>query len=130
MEFDFTDKRKRALVLMGAGGVLVVFGVGAVLFYLLGGRSRRVHQLDNYAGGHFLTADVRYQYSDNFYAGLMHRIRPWYRGSFAWAERALVSTVGTIAIAARGFFEQANPALWILVGTTLIVTWVMWHALV
>lgn len=106
------------------------FGIGAVLFYLLGGRSRRVHQLDNYAGGHFLTADVRYQYSDNFYAGLMHRIRPWYRGSFAWAEQALVSTVGTIAVAARGFFEQANPAHWVLVGTTLVVTWVMWHALV
>lgn len=106
------------------------FGVGAVLFYLMGGRSKRVHQLDNYAGGHFLTADVRYQYSDNFYAGLMHRIRPWYRGSFARAEEALVSTAGTLAALARGFFEQANPALWVLVGTTLITSWVMWHALV
>ena len=67
------------------------FAIGAVLFYGFGGRSRRVHQLDNYAGGHFLTADTRYQYSDNFYAGLMHRIRPWYRGSFAWLESALLS---------------------------------------
>ena len=106
------------------------FGIGAVLFYLMGGRSRRVHQLDNYAGGHFLSADVRYQYSDNFYAGLMHRIRPWYRDSFTWAEQALISTIGAVAVAARGFFEQRNPAHWVLVGTTLITTWVMWHALV
>ena len=105
------------------------FGIGAVLFYLIGGRSRRVHQLDNYAGGHFLTADVRYQYSDNFYAGVMHRIRPWYRGSFEWTESALVSALGAASTLARGFFEQANPAQWVLVGTTVIMTWVMWYAL-
>lgn len=106
------------------------FGIGGVLFYLIGGRSKRVHQLDNYAGGHFLTADVRYQYSDNFYAGLMHRIKPWYRGTFEWLEGSLVSMLGAVAGLARGFFEQANPAHWVLVGTTLITTWVMWHALV
>lgn len=105
------------------------FGVGALLFYGFGGRSRRVHQLDNYAGGHFLTADVRYQYSDNFYAGLMHRIKPWYRGTFEWAEAALVSALGAVSTAARGFFEQPNPAHWVLVGTTVIMTWMMWHAL-
>jgi len=105
------------------------FGIGALLFYGLGGRSRRVHQLDNYAGGHFLTAEVRYQYSDNFYAGLMHRIKPWYRGSFEWAEGALVSALGAVSTAARGFFEQANPAAWVLVGTTVVMTWMMWHAL-
>jgi NADH-quinone oxidoreductase subunit M len=106
------------------------FGVGALLFYGLGGRSRRVHQLDNYAGGHFLTADVRYQYSDDFYAGLMHRIRPWYRGSFAWLEAALLSAVGAVSTLARGFFELASPAHWALVGTTVAMTWMMWHALV
>ena len=105
------------------------FGVGAVLFYLMGGRSRRVHQLDNYAGGHFLTADVQYQYSDNFYAGLMHRIKPWYRDTFAWTESALVSVLGIVSSAARGFFSQANPASWALVGTTVLMTWMMWHAL-
>ena len=96
----------------------------------VGGRSRRVHQLDNYAGGHFLTADNRYQYSDNFYAGLMHRIRPWYRGTFEWTEASLVSVMGAASIVARGFFERASPTAWVLVGTTLVVTWVMWHALV
>ena len=106
------------------------FGIGAVLFYLMGGRSRRVHQLDNYAGGHFLTADVRYQYSDNFYAGLMHRIRPWYRGTFEWTEASLVSVLGAASIVARGFFERASPTFWVLAGTTLITSWVMWHALV
>lgn len=105
------------------------FGIGALLFYGLGGRSRRVHQLDNYAGGHFLSADVRYQYSDNFYAGLMHRIRPWYRGSFEWAEGAVVSLLGAAGGVARGFFEQANPAFWALAGTTVLVSWVMWHVL-
>jgi NADH-quinone oxidoreductase subunit M len=105
------------------------FGIGALLFYGLGGRSKRVHQLDNYAGGHFLTADVRYQYSDNFYAGLMHRIRPWYRNSFAWLESSLVSAVGAAGMLARGFFKQANPAQWALVGTTVVMTWMMWHAL-
>ena len=111
-------------------GVLFAgFGIGALLFYGLGGRSKRVHQLDNYAGGHFLTADVRYQYSDNFYAGLMHRIRPWYRDSFVWLESSLVSAVGAASTLARGFFEQANPAHWALVGTTVVMTWMMWHAL-
>jgi NADH-quinone oxidoreductase subunit M len=105
------------------------FGIGAVLFYGMGGRSKRVHQLDNYAGGHFLTADVRYQYSDNFYAGLMHRIRPWYRDSFAWLESSLISALGAASTVARGFFEQANPAHWALVGTTVVMTWMMWHAL-
>ncbi len=105
------------------------FGIGALLFYGLGGRSRRVHQLDNYAGGHFLTADTRYQFSDNFYAGLMHRIKPWYRNSFAWLETSLVSAVGAASLLARGFFEQANPAHWALIGTTVVMTWMMWHAL-
>lgn len=124
------EAKAGSLDMIWVSGVLFAgFGIGAILFYLMGGRTKRVHQLDNYAGGHFLTADVRYQYSDNFYAGLMHRIRPWYRGTFEWAESALVSAVGAVSTAARGFFEQANPALWVLVGTTIVVTWVMWHAL-
>jgi NADH-quinone oxidoreductase subunit M len=119
-----------SLDMLWISGVLFAgFAIGAVLFYGLGGRSKRVHQLDNYAGGHFLTADARYQYSDNFYAGLMHRIRPWYRNSFSWLESSLISAVGAISSVAHGFFEQANPAHWALIGTTTVVTWVMWHAL-
>jgi NADH-quinone oxidoreductase subunit M len=119
-----------SLDMIWISGILFAgFGIGAVLFYGFGGRSVRVHQLDNYAGGHFLTADVRYQYSDNFYAGLMHRIGPWYRNSFTWLESSLVSAVGAVSLLARGFFEQANPAHWALVGTTVVMTWMMWHAL-
>jgi len=119
-----------SLDMLWISGILFAgFGIGAILFYGLGGRSKRVHQLDNYAGGHFLTAGVRYQYSDNFYAGLMHRIRPWYRGSFSWAESTLVSGLAAASGLARGFFQQANPAHWALVGTTVLTTWMMWHAL-
>ena len=119
-----------SLDMLWISGILFAgFGIGALLFYGFGGRSKRVHQLDNYAGGHFLTADVRYQYSDNFYAGLMHRIRPWYRNSFVWLESSLVSAVGAAGMLARGFFKQANPAQWALVGTTVVMTWMMWHAL-
>jgi NADH-quinone oxidoreductase subunit M len=101
------------------------FAVGAVLFYGIGGASRRVHQLDNYAGGHFLTSEVRYQYSDNFYAGLMHHIGPWYRHSFAWGERALSSAVETAGVAMQGFYRQVQPAAWVLVSATLAMAWVI-----
>ena len=108
-----------------SGVLFAGFGVGALLFYGAG-PSRRVHQLDNYAGGHFLTAQVRYQYSDNFYAGLMHRIGPWYRHSFHWAESALGSAVATAALAMQGFYRQQQPALWVLVTATLALAWVIW----
>lgn len=107
-----------------SGILFAGFGVGAVLFYGTG-PSRRVHQLDNYAGGHFLTAQVRYQYSDNFYAGLMHRIGPWYRYSFQWAESALISVVDTVGMAMQGFYRQQQPALWVLITATLALAWVI-----
>ena len=107
-------------------GVLFAgFGVGAVLFYS-GGKTRRVHQLDNYAGGHFLTADTRYHYSDNFYAGLMRRIGPWYRYSFRWLEEALVSLVETLAMGMHGLYRQRQPALALLGLAFFAIGWVMW----
>lgn len=101
------------------------FGVGALLFYGGGGRSRRVHQLDNYAGGHFLSADVRYQYSDNFYAGLMHRIGPLYRNAFSWLESALVSAVDLAALAMQGVYRQQAPALFLLMTAVAGLAWVV-----
>jgi len=101
------------------------FGVGAVVFYLMGGPSKRVHQLDNYAGGHFLTADTRYQYSDNFYAGLMHLIGSWYRGSFQWLENALTSSLGLLAQGMSGLYRVAQPSLYLLVGTVVILGWLV-----
>ena len=107
-------------------GVLFAgFGVGAVLFYS-GGKTRRVHQLYNYAGGHFLTAETRYHYSDNFYAGLMRRIGPWYRYSFRWLEEALVSAVETLAMGMHGLYRQRQPALALLGLAFFAIGWVMW----
>jgi len=99
------------------------FGVGAVLFYS-GNRARRVHQLDNYAGGHFLTADDRYHYSNNFYAGLMHHIGGWYRGSFKWLESSLISFVSLISAGAQIMFRAANPMLYLLLTATLSLLFV------
>ena len=114
-----------SLDMMWITGVLFAgFGVGALLFYSAG-PAKRVHQLDNYAGGHFLTADVRYQYSDNFYAGLMHRIRPLYRGSFLWLESSLTSGVEAAGMLMQGFYRQRQPAVWVLISATLAMAWVM-----
>lgn len=107
-------------------GVLFAgFGVGAVLFYS-GGKTRRVHQLDNYAGGHFLTADTRYHYSDNFYAGLMRRIGPWYRNSFQWLESSLVSVIETLAMGMHGLYRQRQPAFALLGLAFLAIGWAIW----
>jgi formate hydrogenlyase subunit 3/multisubunit Na+/H+ antiporter MnhD subunit len=107
-------------------GILMAgFGVGALVFYGFGGRSRRVHQLDNYAGGHFLTADVHYQYSDNFYAGLMHLIGPWYRGSFRWLEHSLAATLDLVSFGAEGLYRLAQPTLLMLAAAVAMLAWVL-----
>jgi len=100
------------------------FGLAAVLF-LSTGKSRRVHQLDNYAGGHFLTAENQYQYSDNFYAGLMHQIKPWYRGSFQWFEGALISLTAIAGGLMKSFFNQSQQVIWLLVSATLMMVWIL-----
>lgn len=100
------------------------FGIAAVLF-LSTGKSRRVHQLDNYAGGHFLTAENQYQYSDNFYAGLMHQIKPLYRNSFKWLEGGLISATEIAGGLMKSFYHQAQPAVWLLVSVTLMMAWIV-----
>ena len=104
--------------------LLAGFGVGTLIF-LAGGRSKRVHQLDNYAGGHFLTAETRYQYSDNFYPGLMHLIGPWYRKSFRWAERGLVSAIDVASLLMQGLYRQTQPAFYLLVVVVAALSWVV-----
>ncbi|MCU7814906.1 MAG: NADH dehydrogenase subunit [Candidatus Thiodiazotropha sp. (ex Lucinoma kastoroae)] len=106
-------------------GVLFAgFGIGAVIFYSAG-RSKRVHQLDNYAGGHFLSADVRYQYSDNFYAGLMHLIGGWYRGSFLWLEKSVISLVDFISLIMQGLYRRANAEFYLLSTALFVIAWVV-----
>jgi NADH-quinone oxidoreductase subunit M len=113
-----------ALDMIWIVGVLMAgFGVGALVFFGLGGRSKRVHQLDNYAGGHFLYAENRYHYTDNFYAGLMHLVGAWYRGSFAWLERVLVSCVDFMAYGANGLYRFAQPMLFVLVAAVAVAAW-------
>jgi NADH-quinone oxidoreductase subunit M len=106
-----------------AGILFAGFGVGALVFYGLGGKSKTVHQLDNYAGGHFLTADVRYQYSDNFYAGLMHLIGPWYRGGFLWLEGAVAGGVDFLSFSLNGLYRLAQPALLALAVAVAALAW-------
>lgn len=120
------ESPQASLDMLWVVGVLFAgFGVGAILFYGAGGRTQRIHQLDNYAGGHFLTAGMRYHYSDNFYAGLMHLIGGWYRGSFAWLERAIASGVALVATAAGGWYRAVSPGFYLLAGATLLLAWVL-----
>ncbi len=104
--------------------LLVGFGFGTLVFFL-GGRSKRVHQLDNYAGGHFLTAETRYHYSDNFYPGLMHLIGPWYRNSFEWLERGVISAVDILSTAMQGLYRNAHPSYLLLVAVVFALSWVI-----
>lgn len=117
------DPRGGLDMIMLVSVLMAGFGVGALVFFGLGGKSKRVHQLDNYAGGHFLTADVRYQYSDNFYAGLMHLIGPWYRGTFLWVETAVIATLDFGSYLVSGFFRYAQPMLFVLATAVAVLAW-------
>lgn len=94
------------------GTMLAMMGVGAVIFYLLGGRHRAVHQYDTYAGGHFLSADLRYHYSHEFYPGLARVIGPWYRGWIVRTEASLISLVDLASVAFRGLFAAAHAPIY------------------
>ncbi len=118
------DRAGGSLDMLWVFGVMLYgFGIGALLFYGAG-RAKRVHQLDNYAGGHFLSSDVRYQYSDNFYAGLMRLIGGWYRGSFAWAERAIASLVDFASVLMQALYRRANGEAWAMLASVLLL-WVV-----
>lgn len=104
--------------------LIVSIGIGALVFYG-GNRTVRVHQFDNYAGGHFLSADMRYHYSHNFYAGLMHVIGPWYRGSVQWLEAGLISISNFSADLAHGMYRNAYTSLYLLLTVVAGLTWVM-----
>lgn len=106
--------------------LLAGFGVGALVFFGLGGKHKRVHQLDNYAGGHFLSADVRYQYTDAFYPGLMHLIGSWYRGTFQWLEGGLVAGIDLAAFAMNGLYRYAMPTLYALIAAAAVLAWAVW----
>lgn len=104
-------------------GVLFAgFGIAALIFYTAG-RHRRVHPLDNYAGGHFLYASNRYHYSNNFYAGLMHLIKPWYRGLFVRIETGLVRLLTLLSEGASGLYLQAQSGRLVLMAVVVLLWW-------
>jgi NADH-quinone oxidoreductase subunit M len=110
------DYAKGGLDMIWVSSILFYgFGVGALIFYFLGGKAKRIHQYDNYAGGHFLSADVRYHYSNNFYPGLMHLIGNWYRGSFKWLEQSLVSVMSFFSIFFENIYRAKQPVMLLLI---------------
>ena len=121
-------------IILASGGLdmiwitLILFyglGVGAVIFYLFGGRAKRVHQYDNYAGGHFLTSKVQYHYSHNFYAGLMHLIGGWYRDSFKKLEQAIVLLVSLLSQVSENMYRSSQPALLMAIVVVLVLWFVI-----
>jgi NADH-quinone oxidoreductase subunit M len=102
--------------------------VGAFVFYVFGGKAKRVHQYDNYAGGHFLTSKVRYHYSHHFYAGLMHLIGGWYRQVFIKLERAIVSLVSFLSQMSENFYRSNQPVM-LLAVVMFFALWFMFGAI-
>lgn len=102
--------------------LLISFAIGALIFYLAG-RSRRVHPLDNYAGGHFLHATNHYHYSNNFYAGLMHLIKPWYRDLFQRIESALIRLLQLLSEFAAMLYGSPRLARVPLMVAVLLLWW-------
>lgn len=105
------------------GTMLGMMGIGAVIFYLLGGRHRSVHQYDTYAGGHFLSAHLRYHYSHEFYPGLARVIGPWYRGWIVRTEASLVRLAGLASDVWRGLFSVAHAPLYVTVALVAGLLW-------
>jgi NADH-quinone oxidoreductase subunit M len=68
---------------------------------------------------------VRYQYSDNFYSGLMHLIKGWYRGSFQWLENSITSLVEFLSLGMQGIYRRANSEFYLLSTALFIIAWVV-----
>lgn len=104
--------------------LLFYMGIAAFIFYVIGNKHIKVHQYNNYAGGHFLSADIRYHYSHEFYPGLVRVIGPYYRGWVVKTERALVGLANVGGDLFRGIFRHAATPLYLLAATTLGLIWV------
>ncbi len=119
------DLPNGSLNMLWVVGVLIAaIGVGALIFYFLGNRRWEVSQYDNYAGGHFLSADVRYHFSHEFYPGLARVIGPWYRGWVVKMERGLQTLVAVLGDLSGGVFRFAHTPFYLLVAVSLGLLWV------
>lgn len=109
-------------------GVLIgAIGVGALIFYVLGNKSRGVHQFDNYAGGHFLSSDIRYHYSHEFYPGLNRVILPWYTGWIVWVEGAIARVAKVGGDLFGGLYRATGTPLFVLILLVAGLGWLSWN---
>ncbi len=97
-------------------------GIGAIIFFL-GNRRFITHQWDNYAGGHFLSSDVRYNFTHNFYPGTMRVIGPWFKGSIVKLEQGLIHLTETLAGAFHSFYRLSYTPFYLLIVTVLALAW-------
>ncbi len=105
------------------GMIFYGFAIGALIFFFLGNKRTIVHQWDNYAGGHFLSADVPYHYSHNFYPGLMRVITPWFRGTLQHLESVVVEFTQLLASLFHGLYRAAHTPLYLLITVVLALAW-------
>ncbi len=101
-------------------GILIYgIAIGAIIFYFFGNRRHITHQWDNYAGGHFLSADVPYHYSHNFYPGVMRVIGGWFRNQILNIEMGIRHFIQWSGELSYRFHQINHPALYLLMVTVL-----------
>lgn len=85
----------------------------AMLIFVIGGRRRHVHQYNNYAAGHFVTRDVKYNFNYNFYSGFEHIFeKPFHKPPVKRTEGALVALLERASDFARRIYTgQLNTYL-------------------
>jgi formate hydrogenlyase subunit 3/multisubunit Na+/H+ antiporter MnhD subunit len=99
-------------------------GIGAIIFFL-GNRRFITHQWDNYAGGHFLSADIPYNYTHNFYPGVMRVIGPWFRGSIVKLEQGLTHLTQILSGVFHSFYRVSYTPLYLLMVTVLALAFLV-----
>ncbi len=97
-------------------------GIGAIIFFL-GNRRHITHQWDNYAGGHFLTADTPYHYSHNFYPGVMRVIGDWFWDVIGRLEQGLINFVHITGGGFHSLYRLAYTPLYLLAASVLLLAW-------
>jgi len=107
------------------GMIFYGFAVGGFIFLVLGGKRRITHQWDNYAGGHFLTPDIPYHYSHNFYPGVMRVIGNWYRGWIVDLEQWFTNAAQFLAGIFHNFYRVSYTPIYLLVVTVIALAFVM-----
>jgi len=99
-------------------------GIGAIIFFL-GNRRFITHQWDNYAGGHFLTSDTPYNYTHNFYPGVMRVIGGGFRGWIVSLEQGITSFAWMLASIAHGMYRVSSTPLYLLMITVFALSWML-----